>query len=99
MAPATGVEPVSGGLTDRSSAIKLHRINQLIYQPRGGGGIRTTRSLGYEPSEDNRAPLLRSSPTGSRTLFRDLKGRDLTHRRWDRTPCEDRTRFSRVRVW
>ncbi len=24
----------------------------------------------------------RSDPTGSRTLFRGLKGRDLTHRRW-----------------
>ena len=53
---------------------------------------------GFEPSQRGltvRCPAIRlreigqdpyfgfrRSPTGSRTLFRDLKGRDLTHRRW-----------------
>src|SRR5947209_10869712 len=40
--------------------------------------------LRFPPYESLRDHGIGGSPTGSRTLFRGLKGRDLTHRRWGR---------------
>lgn len=67
-------------LTGRRPAVERRAIESVP-------GMRALR----ESPEEVPIPLPRSSPTGSRTLFRGLKGRDLTHRRWGhwfRDACE-----------
>jgi hypothetical protein len=80
-----------GGLTVRSFAVNGHRneVPRFAVQNRSwraaclrsGCESRTHLARLMRPFSATGA-VTRSSPTETRTLFRDLKGRDLTHRRW-----------------